>query len=309
MRPSKSSPAMADATPSGGLSGWSVGVEGASVGAGGGGGAVGVAGDGPAPAVNDDDVVESAKHCQVTQRSCAALGPGDQVVDLADRGRLVAAWEPALLVPLDHGFTQVGGDDPGGAAEVQRLGQAGEPGGQQVAAQVGRESRRARTKGRCSTGAGCAGAVRGSPDGAGPGPAGCGGSGPVPRPVLCPGSGPVPRPVPCPGSGPVPRPVPCPGSGPVPRQVPCPGSRPVPRPGLCPRRGRRRCLVVSRYRAVSWSRAAQSMCPLTTGTSAASHAAASASGPIRYTDPGTPAAAARAVVQPRSSSEAPDRPP
>ena len=116
-----------------------MGVEDASVGCGGGGGAVGVAGDFPAPAVNDDDVMKSAKHCQVPQRGRAALGPGDQMVDLADRRGLLAAGEPAFFVPLDDGFAQVRGDGAGGAAEVQRLGQAGEPGGQQVAAQVGRE--------------------------------------------------------------------------------------------------------------------------------------------------------------------------
>ncbi len=49
------------------VAGWSVGVEGASVGAGGGGGAVGVAGQFPAPAVDDDQVVKSAEQAQVPQ--------------------------------------------------------------------------------------------------------------------------------------------------------------------------------------------------------------------------------------------------
>ena len=61
------------------------------------------------------------------------------MVHLADLRGLLAAGEAAFPVPLDDGFAEVGGDDPGGAAEVQRLGQAGEPGGQQVAAQVGGE--------------------------------------------------------------------------------------------------------------------------------------------------------------------------
>ena len=59
---------------------------------------------------------------------------------------------------------------------------------------------------------------------------------------------------------------------------------------------------------MSWSRTVRSRCPDTTGVSAASHAAASASGPVRYTDPGICAAAARAVLQPASSPEAPGWP-
>jgi len=86
-----------------------MGVEDASVGCGGGGGSVGVAGDFPAPAVDDDDVMESAEKCQVPQGGGAALSPGDQVVDLADGGGLLAAREPAVLVPLDDGFAQVRG--------------------------------------------------------------------------------------------------------------------------------------------------------------------------------------------------------
>ena len=59
------------------------------------------------------------------------------------------------------------------------------------------------------------------------------------------------------------------------------------------------------HTVVSWSRAAQSMCPVTTGVSIASQAAASAAAPVRYTDPGP--AAARAGVQDRSSTEPPRR--
>ena len=76
---------------SGGLLGWAVGVEGASVGCGGGGGAVGVAGDVPAPPVYRDLVVEPAVQAEVAQAGGAALGPRDQVVDLADGGGLPAA--------------------------------------------------------------------------------------------------------------------------------------------------------------------------------------------------------------------------
>ena len=52
---------------------------------------------------------------------------------------------------------------------------------------------------------------------------------------------------------------------------------------------------------VSWSSTAQSICPVTIGVSTASQAAASAAGPVRYTDPGP--AAASAGVQDRSSTE------
>ena len=90
-----------------------MGVECASVGCGGGGGSVGVAGDGPAPAVDDDAVVVPAEKCQVAQGGGAALGPGDEVVDLADRRGLLAAGEAAFAVPLDDGFAQVGCDHPG----------------------------------------------------------------------------------------------------------------------------------------------------------------------------------------------------
>ena len=59
------------------------------------------------------------------------------------------------------------------------------------------------------------------------------------------------------------------------------------------------------HRPVSWSRACQSICPVTTVVSIASQAAASAAAPVRYTDPGP--AAARAQVQDRSRTEPPRR--
>src|SRR5215468_4041866 len=62
-----------------------------AVGAGGGGGAVGFEAQGPAPAVDDDQVVEGAQRHQVGQRGWAALRAGDQMVDLAHTGGLVAA--------------------------------------------------------------------------------------------------------------------------------------------------------------------------------------------------------------------------
>ena len=52
---------------SGGLLRWPVGVQGAAVGCGGGAGAVGVAGDRPAPSVNHDLVMEPAEQAEVSQ--------------------------------------------------------------------------------------------------------------------------------------------------------------------------------------------------------------------------------------------------
>src|SRR5262252_6107579 len=69
----------------------------AAVGAGGGGGAVGMQAQGPAPA-------------------------GDEVMDLAAAGGLVAAGERAVRVAGGHGAAQVGGDGGLGLAGVQRDG-------------------------------------------------------------------------------------------------------------------------------------------------------------------------------------------
>src|SRR5713226_7689317 len=69
--------------PSGGAGGRAVAVQDAAVGAGGGGGAVGVQGDGPAPAVDEDEVVETAQQEAVGQAGGAALAAGDDVVDVA----------------------------------------------------------------------------------------------------------------------------------------------------------------------------------------------------------------------------------
>ena len=124
---------------SGGLLGWSVGVQGAAVGCGSGAGAVGVAGDFPAPSVDRDEVVEPAEQAEVGQAGGAACGPRDQVVDLAGGGGLGAAGELAVLVALDDGGAQVGGDGAGGAAEVQWLAGGVEGGAEDGAAQVARE--------------------------------------------------------------------------------------------------------------------------------------------------------------------------
>ena len=101
---------------SGGLLGWSMGVQGAAVGCGGANGAVGVAGDCPAPSVDDGEVVEAAEQAEVGQAGGAAVGPGDEVVHVADRGRLGAARKLTMPVPLDDGGAQVGWDGAGGAA-------------------------------------------------------------------------------------------------------------------------------------------------------------------------------------------------
>src|SRR5215831_13164368 len=114
------------AVPSGGLFGWAVAwwavaVVGApAVGAGGGGGAVGVQAQLPAPVVDGDQVVEGAQRDQVVQGGGAAVGAGDQVVDLAGAGRLVAAGEGAVPVAGGGGAAQVGRDGRRGLAGVQR---------------------------------------------------------------------------------------------------------------------------------------------------------------------------------------------
>ena len=123
----------------GGLLGWAVAVEGASVGCGGGGGAVGVAGDVPAPPMDSYLVVESAEQDQVGQAGGAAVGPVDQVVRLGHGCGLPAAGELAVLVAEGDGGAQVGRDGAGGAADVQWLAGGVEGGVEQGAAQAGCE--------------------------------------------------------------------------------------------------------------------------------------------------------------------------
>src|SRR5262249_35951515 len=111
-----------------GLAGrWAVAVQGAgAVGAGGGGGAVGVQVQLPAPPVDGGLVVEPAQGDQIVQRSRPGAGSGDDVVDVADAGGLVAAGEGAVRVPGGGGAAQVGGDGFGGGAGVQRKADGGQ---------------------------------------------------------------------------------------------------------------------------------------------------------------------------------------
>src|SRR6516165_4551049 len=76
-----------------GLAWWrAVAVQGAgAVGAGGGGGAVVIEPQVPALPVDHDLVVEGAQGDQVVEGGGPAAGPGDQVMDVADGGGLVAA--------------------------------------------------------------------------------------------------------------------------------------------------------------------------------------------------------------------------
>src|SRR6516164_3183576 len=175
-----------------------VAVQGAgAVGAGGGGGAVGVEPQVPAPPVDRDLVVEGAQGDQVGQRGGAAAGPGDQVVDVAGGGGLVAAGEGAVRVAGGGGAAQVGGDGFGGGAEVQGQADRGrrgaveggaEPGGQAAGAGQGvggqaeqrppqplpggraeRRARKARTRVRTSPGRAIGTGVQAGPSrGAGP---------------------------------------------------------------------------------------------------------------------------------------------
>src|SRR6185312_10430151 len=68
-----------------------------------GGGPVRVDGQGPAPAVNDDLVVERAEQDAVRRGRLPAAGLVRGVVDLAGAGGLVAAADPlAVPVPQQH---------------------------------------------------------------------------------------------------------------------------------------------------------------------------------------------------------------
>jgi len=89
------------------------------VGADGGDGAVGVPDDFPAPAVNHDQMVEGALQVQVLQAGRAALGAGDDVMDLAGFGGLVAARESAVLVAQGDCPAQVRRDGLRRGAHIQ----------------------------------------------------------------------------------------------------------------------------------------------------------------------------------------------
>src|SRR6516164_4511909 len=118
-----------------------VAVQGAgAVGAGGGGAAVVVEPQVPAPPMDGDLVVEGAQRHQVVQRGGPAAGPGDQVVDVADGGGLVAAGEGAVGVAGGGGAAQVGGDGFGGGADVQGQADRGRRGAVEGAAEAGGEA-------------------------------------------------------------------------------------------------------------------------------------------------------------------------
>src|SRR5271165_2821269 len=79
----------------------------------------------PAPPVDGDLVVEQAQQAAVVQAGRSALCSWDQMVDLAGRGTLVAAWERAVFVTGDDGPAQVGRDGLRGLAEVEGQADAG----------------------------------------------------------------------------------------------------------------------------------------------------------------------------------------
>ncbi len=78
-----------------------------AVGAGGCGSAIGVQAQGPAPAVNDDEVVKGAQSDQVMKGGGPARRTGDEVVDVAHAGGLFAAGEGAVGVAGGDGTAQV----------------------------------------------------------------------------------------------------------------------------------------------------------------------------------------------------------
>ena len=93
--------------------------QGPAVGAGGRGGAVGAASQGPAPAVDDGQVMEPAEQGQVGQGGRPGPGPGNQVVHLADGGRLLTAGEPAVPVAQGDGPPEVRGNDRRGRPHIE----------------------------------------------------------------------------------------------------------------------------------------------------------------------------------------------
>jgi hypothetical protein len=96
-----------------------VAAQGSAIRADGGGGAIGVKVQRPAPAVDDDEVMESAQWHQVVQRRGPAFGAGNHMVDLAQAGGVVAAGERAARMAGGRGAAQVGGDGWLGLADVQ----------------------------------------------------------------------------------------------------------------------------------------------------------------------------------------------
>src|SRR6266498_3038113 len=74
-------------------------------------------------------VVAGAEQDGVEQVGGAAVGPVQQMVDVAPAGGQVAAGEGAALIAEDQGAAQRGGDGALGAAEVQGLAGPAEDGG------------------------------------------------------------------------------------------------------------------------------------------------------------------------------------
>jgi sugar phosphate isomerase/epimerase len=106
-----------------------------AVGAAGTGGAVGVEGDGPAPLVDGDVMVEETVERAPVHAGLATVGQVSHMVDLAGRGRLVAAaGPPAMLVPQDHRAADRGGD-LGAVPDVQRQAGPGQAGAELPGAQ------------------------------------------------------------------------------------------------------------------------------------------------------------------------------
>ena len=100
---------------------WAVAVEDSpAAGAGGRRGAVGVEDQGPAPAVNDDEVVEGAQGDQVMQGGGPTRRAGDEVVDVAHAGGLFAAGERAKGVAGGDGTAQVSRDGRLSLGDIQR---------------------------------------------------------------------------------------------------------------------------------------------------------------------------------------------
>src|SRR5262249_30890896 len=81
--------------------------------------------------------MEPTRRDQVGQGGGPAAGSGDDVVDVADAGGLVAAGEGAVRVAGGDRPAQVGGDGFGGGADVQRQADGAERGAVQGGAEPG----------------------------------------------------------------------------------------------------------------------------------------------------------------------------
>src|SRR4051812_44659922 len=105
----------------GGLGGWSGSSEGVEPGGWGEHRPPAFDGDGPVGVVDDVVVVLAEQH-QVVKGGRAAVGPVLDVVGVGPPWWAPAAGERAPAVSGDQRPAQPGWDDPGGAADVQRLG-------------------------------------------------------------------------------------------------------------------------------------------------------------------------------------------